>query len=180
VVVGKFLTLLLAVSWAAHAELLASEWELAKARIEYHVRHKFKSVTGHNQSGRGKGRCQAGQCEFLVATPVKDFSSGNGNRDLHLLEVTRANQFPVVSARVFLPQNQTGPKIKADVELEFAGQTKKMTGIQCVHSLQGRAHHISARLKINLTDFKVERPTLLTLPIDDEVLIDIDMVWQPH
>ena len=60
-------------------------------------------MDGVSHAARGKGVCQAGQCDFLIAVPVKSFDSGDSNRDLHMLQVSRGGQFPMVTVRVRLP-----------------------------------------------------------------------------
>ena len=52
---------------------------------------------GVSHSARGKGICHAGECDFLIAVPVKSFDSGDSNRDLHMLQVTRGAEFPMVT-----------------------------------------------------------------------------------
>jgi hypothetical protein len=44
-------------------------------------------------------------CDFLIAVPVKSFDSGNSNRDLHMLQVTRGGQFPMITVRTRLPED---------------------------------------------------------------------------
>jgi hypothetical protein len=41
--------------------------------------------------------CHAGQCDFMLAVPVKTFDSGD--RDLHIIQVTRGAAFPTVTVR---------------------------------------------------------------------------------
>jgi hypothetical protein len=60
----------------------------------------------------------------LIAVPIKSFDSGDSNRDLHMVQVTRGGQFPMVSVRTRLPEAaSTSPTIHADLEIQFAGQT---------------------------------------------------------
>ena len=47
---------------------------------------------GTKHVAKGKGVCKDGQCDFLLAVPVKSFDSGDTNRDLHMLQVTRGAQ----------------------------------------------------------------------------------------
>ena len=56
--------------------------------------HPMHEVDGTSHAARGKGICHAGQCDFLIAAPVKSFDSGDTNRDLHMLEATRGASFP--------------------------------------------------------------------------------------
>ena len=68
-----------------------SQWTLATSTITYHITHPMHQVEGVSHAARGKGVCNAGQCDFLIAAPVKSFDSGDSNRDLHMLQVTRGS-----------------------------------------------------------------------------------------
>src|ERR1700740_616554 len=100
------------------------QWVLSQSTLTYHVSHPLHQTDGVSHAAKGKGVCHAGQCDFLVAVPVKTFDSGDSNRDLHMLQVTRGGQFPRVSVRTNLPQNASSSgTIRADLEVQFAGQT---------------------------------------------------------
>src|ERR1035441_5548430 len=102
------------------------QWVLASSTLTYHVSHTLHESEGVSHAARGKGVCQGGQCNFLIAAPVKSFESGDSNRDLHMVQVTHGAQFPLVSVRVSLPEAAlTSASIHCDVEIEFAGQTAK-------------------------------------------------------
>src|SRR6476661_2437365 len=81
-----------------------SQWILEQSTLSYHVSHPLHQIDGVSHAARGKGVCHAGQCEFLIAAPVKSFDSGDSNRDLHMLQATRGAQFPLVSVRTRLPE----------------------------------------------------------------------------
>ena len=80
------------------------QWTLEQSALTYHVSHPLHESEGVSHAARGKGVCQAGQCDFLIAAPVKSFDSGDSNRDLHMLQVTRGGQFPLVSVRARVPE----------------------------------------------------------------------------
>ena len=101
-----------------------SQWVLEQSTLTYHVSHPLHQTEGVSHAARGKGVCHAGQCDFLIAVPVKSFDSGDSNRDLHMLQVTRGAQFPIVSVRTRLPETASASAtIHADLEIQFAGQT---------------------------------------------------------
>src|SRR5579871_4589041 len=81
-----------------------SQWVLKQSTLTYHVSHPLHQSEGVSHAARGKGVCHDGQCDFLVAAPVKSFDSGDSNRDLHMLQATRGAQYPLVSVRVKLPE----------------------------------------------------------------------------
>src|SRR3984957_15501692 len=82
-----------------------SQWILEESRITYPVPPPLKQTEGVSHAAKGKGVCHAGQCDFLIAVPVKSFDSGDSNRDLHMLQVVRGGQFPLITVRTHLPED---------------------------------------------------------------------------
>jgi hypothetical protein len=63
-------------------------------------------------------------CNFMIAVPVKSFDSGDSNRDLHMLQASRGAEFPMVTVRTELPENNLeNTTVRADLQIEFAGQS---------------------------------------------------------
>ena len=99
------------------------QWILEQCTLTYHVSHPLHQSEGVSHAARGKGVCRAGQCDFLIAAPVKSFESGDSNRDLHMLQVTRGAEYPMVSVRTRVPQSAVGSSaITADLEDPVRGQ----------------------------------------------------------
>src|ERR1019366_1773570 len=100
------------------------QWMLEESTLTYHVSHPLHETEGISHTARGKAVCHAGQCDVLIAAPVKSFDSGDSNRDLHMLQVTRGAEFPIISVRIRLPGSAFGSsEVHCDLEIEFAGQT---------------------------------------------------------
>jgi len=53
------------------------QWVLKQSTLIYHASHPLHQTEGISQAARGKGICHEGQCEFLIAVPVKTFDSGD-------------------------------------------------------------------------------------------------------
>src|SRR5271167_2022821 len=139
-----------------------SQWALEQSTLTYHVSHTLHQVDGVSHAARGKGVCHAGQCDFLIAVPVKSFDSGDSNRDLHMVQVTRGGQFPMVSVRTRLPEAaSTSATINADLEIQFAGQTAQYKQVPLQLVTQGNETRIFGTIPATLSDFKIEPPTLL-------------------
>ena len=86
----------------------------------------------------GKGVCHEGQCDSLLAVPVKSFDSGDSNRDLHMVQVTRGAQFPMITVRTRLPETAADSSIiHADLEIQFAGQTTQFKQVPLQLAKQG-------------------------------------------
>src|SRR5579871_1212695 len=101
-----------------------TQWILDQATLTYHVSHPLHQTEGVSKAAKGKGVCHEGECDFLIAAPVKSFNSGDSNRDLHMLQATRGAEFPLVTVRTRLPESEASmTMIQADLEIQFAGQT---------------------------------------------------------
>ncbi len=156
-----------------------SQWVLEQSTLTYHVSHPLHQVDAVSHAARGKGVCRAGQCDFLIAVPVKSFDSGDSNRDLHMLQVTRGGQFPMVAVRTRLPEDSSASvTIRADLEVQFAGQTAKYEQVLFQQVTQGNETRISGTIPATLSDFKIDPPSLLTIPIKNEIPVRVEMTWQ--
>lgn len=176
----KMLTalLLLAVSTLFAAD---QQWVLKQSTLTYHVSHPLHQTEGVSHAARGKGVCHDGQCDILIGVPVKSFDSGDSNRDLHMIQVTRGAEFPMITVRTRLPEAaSTSTTFKVDLEIQFAGQTARYKQIPFELLTQGNERRISGTIPATLTDFKIEPPSLLTLPVKNEVPVRVDMTWTPQ
>ncbi len=132
-----------------------SQWVLEQSTLTYHVSHPLHQSEGVSHAARGKGVCHAGQCDFLIAVAVKSFDSGDSNRDLHMLQVTRGAQFPMVTVRTRLPEAaSTSATIHADLEIQFAGQTAQYKQISFQLVTQGNETRISGTIPVDAHRFQ--------------------------
>src|SRR5450631_1729859 len=146
----KILSGFLALASLAGAE---GQWVLASSTLTYHVSHPLHQSEGTSHTARGKGVCQGGQCNFLIAVPVKSFDSGDTNRDLHMIQVTRGAEFPMVTVRTRLPESASASAtVKADLEVQFAGQTARYQQVAFEVVTQGDEKKISGTIPTTLTD----------------------------
>jgi hypothetical protein len=156
-----------------------SLWILDQSSLTYHVSHPLHQVDGISHAAKGKGVCHAGQCDFLIAVPVKSFDSGDSNRDLHTLQVARGGQFPMVTVRTRLPEDASGSAtIHADLEVQFSGQTAIYKQVPFQLMTQESQIRISGTIPTMLSDFKIDPPSLLTLPVKNEIPVRVEMTWR--
>jgi hypothetical protein len=157
-----------------------SQWQLQQSTLSYHMSHPMHEVDGVSHAAKGKGVCHAGQCDFLIAAPVKSFDSGDTNRDLHMLETTRGAQFPMVVVRTHFADSELHEgTVYADLEVQFAGQTMHYSHVAFQRAEQGKDVHITGAVPALCSDFKIDRPTFLTVPIKNEIPVRVDMTWRP-
>ena len=164
----------------SHAQATDQTWSLDQSTLTYHMSHPIHEVDGTSRAARGKGVCHAGQCDFLIAATVKSFDSGDSNRDLHMIQTARGAQFPIVQVRFRLAQaSLNSPTLDCDLEVQFAGNTAHYAHVQFHQTIEGNAHHITGTVPATLTDFKIDPPTFLTIPIKNDIPVRVDMVWHP-
>src|SRR5208337_5481032 len=129
-----------------------SQWVLKQSTLTYHVSHPLHQTDGVSHAARGKGVCHEEQCDFLIAVPVKTFDSGDSNRDLHMIQVTRGAEYPMVTVRTRLPESaSTSTTVKADIEIQFAGQTVQYKQVAFQLITQGNQTRVSGTIPATLT-----------------------------
>jgi hypothetical protein len=161
----------------------AREWILEENTLTYHVSHPLHQIDGVSHAARGKGVCNAGQCDFLIAVPIKTVDSGDSNRDLHMLQATRGAQFPLVSVRTRLAETGVAGSdgtIHADLEIQFAGQTVQYKQVAFQVANQKDRIRISGIIPATVSDFKIDPPSLLSIAIKNEIPVRVDMTWRPQ
>jgi hypothetical protein len=155
------------------------QWVLQQSTISYQASHPLHQSEGVSHAAKGKAVCHAGWCDLLIAAPVKSFDSGDSNRDLHMLQVARGAQFPMVIVRTRLPDDSSSATIHADLEIQFAGQTVPYKQVAFQRSTQGSDTRISGTIPVTLSDFKIDPPRLLSIPVKNEIPVRVEMTWRP-
>ena len=155
-----------------------TQWIMDQSTLTYHMSHPMHQVDGVSHAAKGKGTCHAGQCSFLIAAPVKSFDSGDTNRDLHMLEATRGAQYPMVVVRTSFPESEIASStLDVDLEIQFAGQTAHYSHVAFRNTGEGNSVHITGTIPATCSDFKIDRPSFLTVPIKNEIPVKVDMIW---
>jgi polyisoprenoid-binding protein YceI len=153
----------------------ATTYEIKESLVKYTVKHLLKTVSGESKEIKGKGVCDKSVCEFLLAVTVKSFDSGNTNRDLHMLEVMKGAKYPLVVARVSFPESVFKSKNwSGEVELDLAGVKKK---VPLTLEIIEKDLFIHGEFAFKCSEFQIERPSLLTVAIDDDVKMTVNTTW---
>jgi len=109
---------------------------------------------------------------------VMTFNSGNSNRDSHAMEVVDALTYPEAkfSSTAIAP---SGDSLAVRGMLQFHGVTREITA-------WGRAVTtadtivVSAQFAISMTDFKIDRPSLLMIPVQDTIRFSLTAGFPLH
>ncbi|HEY6394414.1 MAG TPA: hypothetical protein VIX12_03285 [Candidatus Binataceae bacterium] len=63
-------------------------------------------------------------------------------------------------------------------KIEFAGQSAQCKQVAITPTAQGNQVRISATIPAKLSDFKIEPPSLLAMPVKNEIPIRLEMTWR--
>ncbi len=176
------LAALLTVPALAQGADLSGTWVLTGAKLTYIGSHPLHHFEGVSTAARGKGTADSKGGRFLIAVPVKSFNSGDSNRDLHMLEVTRAGTYPMVTVRVdMIGDARTGlpDKTRLDAVVTFGGSTTTYRDVfLSVTGDPNGTMHVTGILPCRLTDFNMKAPSLLAMPMKNEIPVKLDLYWK--
>ena len=178
---SKTVFILFAIGASCNSSFAATEnWTLDHSTLTYTVNHPLKTTGGTSTDAKGKGKCEKGRCEFLIAVPVKSFDSGDSNRDLHMLEVTRGGAYPMVVVKTSFGETALADqsKVALTFNIQFAGKEATYQNIPFeVQKTDAHSAHTQGTINIKLSDFAITPPSLLTMSIKDDVPISVDAFW---
>ncbi|MEO6950204.1 MAG: YceI family protein [Polyangia bacterium] len=153
-----------------------------ESRVTYHIVHKFHKVDGVSKKVEGRVRIlPTGVAQVAIRVPVESFDSENVNRDEHMKETVEAAKFPIVEVKA------TGDGMTMPTTFPST-MTKNMTAQVTFH---GISHTIeipvtvvflaankvvaTTSFPISLDAYKVARPSLLFVKIDDAMKLDASL-----
>jgi hypothetical protein len=85
----------------------------------------------------------------------------------------------MVTVRTHLPEDAAGSAmIHADIEIQFAGQTAIYKQVLFQQVIQGNETRISGTIPSTLSDFKIAPPSLLAIPVKNEIPVRVELIWQ--
>ena len=107
---------------------------------------------------------------------VMTFDSGNSNRDSHAMEVIDAISYPEVSF-VSSSITQSGDSLKVTGKLTFHGVTQDIVALAASKWSPDKIE-VRGSFALSLTAFKIERPSLLMIPVEDALRFTFTAVWR--
>lgn len=167
----RFIFLCLIISMSAHAE----DHSLLSGTSTYTVKHLIKRVQGESGELKGKVSCPGAECEFLIATPVKSFTSSDSNRDENMRVTLESIKYPLTIATGRIPREtflKMG-KSRIPVMIEFHGIKNTYEAVIERNSKS----EMMADVILKLTSHNVVRPSLFGVSIDDEVPVHFKLKW---
>jgi len=152
--------------------LNASSFRVENSLITYfgvHYLHKWEGSTS-DVKGVVSYDKNIDQYECSISVPLSTFSSGNDNRDSNMLVYCKAFDFPNInfqSTSIKVQENT----LEIEGRIEFAGKEKEIKTSAKLNGLDNNLFAIEGELDILLSEFEVERPSLLFVEIEDLVKI---------
>lgn len=112
-----------------------------------------------------------------VSADVLKFDSGNSNRDSHAMEAVQSRKYPkVVFASDSIKPDGDGYAVSG--KLTFHGVTRPVS-FHVTPKVTSERIGISGAFDVKLSDFKVERPSLMFVPTKDKLTLRFDLFAKP-
>src|SRR5262252_2677629 len=90
----------------------------------------------------------------------------------------KGGEFPLVTVRTRLREAAAGEAaIRADLEVEFAGQKVPYKQVSFQQSSENGATKITGTIPATLSEFKIDPPTLFTIPVRNAIPVRVEMTW---
>jgi len=178
-IVVKWALILGIVSCVLNAKDVTAAIDKSKSSISYQLTHPLHEVTAtsHDIESTLNLDQETKTIKSVTTTiDVTTFDSGNSNRDSHAMEVIDAITYPDVH---FTSTTVTPKGDSVDVEglLTFHGVTDTVSiaaSVQWNHS----DVTVDGHFNVSLTAFKIERPSLLLIPVDDTLRFSLHCVYR--
>ena len=156
------------------------KWSLNtdKSFISYDGEHFLHSWSGKNEKIRGVIIENTGEEKFeqiALAMFVKDFDSGNGNRDSNMSELLEVINFPKIeyySNKISLAKE----KVLFSGNLNFHGISKELNINSEIKKTENKVI-LSGEFKVSLLDHNVKLPTFMMRSIDKEIFVKYQLIF---
>ena len=178
-------TLLLALALAVGAAPLQAQTtyrvDSAHSAITYDMEHPAHSWSGTSHAVSGSVTTDAGGAIIGadLTAPVVSFDSGNRNRDSHMAEVVEFYAYPNVTFHLtrLVPHQATttnATNAMAEGTLTFHGVPRPVQ-VPVRVDRTGSGLHVTGQFELTLTEFDLERPSLMMVKVRDWMRIHLDV-----
>ena len=147
-----------------------------KSFINYTGKHFLHKWSAENKNISGLIQIENESISNIgIVAKVSDFKSGNSSLDSNSLRVLEALQFPNVIFKSTVVNQEDGQIIFEGV-MNFHGIEKDFT-ISAEVTHLNKVTQLSGKFIVSLSDFLVERPSLLTRKINDEINLEFELFF---
>ena len=177
---------LVAAAAVARAQAPAGELSVVpgESSITYHLVHKMHKVDGTSHKVEGKARLLPdGKAQVMVRVPSESFDSNNVNRDAHMKETVEAAKYPWIELKA-LGEGITPPTTFPTTQKKTFKAQLSFHGVQNVFDLpvditweSANKVRASTTFAISLDGYKVERPSLMFVKVEDALKLDAKLTF---
>jgi polyisoprenoid-binding protein YceI len=151
----------------------------AHSAITYDMEHPAHAWSGssHEVSGRIVVDAAGLVTAADVSAPVLSFDSGNRNRDSHMAETVEFYAYPNVTfslTRLTSSPASTAPGAVAEGTITFHGVARPVR-VPVRVERRGNRLHVTGQFDLTLTEFGLERPSLMMVRVRDWLRIHLDL-----
>jgi len=148
-----------------------------RSSISYTGKHFLHKWSAENKNISGLIQIEDESISNIgIVAKVSNFKSGNSSLDSNSLRVLDALQFPNVIFKS-TAVNQEDGQIIFEGLMNFHGIEKEFSILAKVTQLN-EVTQLSGEFIVSLIDFLVERPSLLTRKIDDEINLEFNLYFK--
>ena len=166
----------------------ALEVTATKSEVTFHISHPAKEYDANLLPGGAKmvatvNPTDLSQMGFDVSIQVDKFNSDNTRRDSHMIETMEALIFPTITWKVTKLDGPTGPvaagsyKGFASGPLTVHGVTETLEAPITMTISESGDIAVKSDFSVSLERFGIDRPTLVFVPIKDDVPIKVSVVF---
>ena len=148
--------------------------------IKFYVVHPWKKVVGVCNEPKVDSLKLTGSKEipsisspFLVKCSLQNMKTGDANRDSHMLEVLGYPESKEVVFSVANTQVDKDLNYKITGDLSIKGKSKSV--VFSAKLTKETSTMVKGSFEILLSEFSVDRPALLFVPINDTVKIEVEI-----
>ena len=167
---------------------LAAEVAASKSEVTFHISHPAKEYDARLLPGGAKiiatfDPQDLRMTGFDVSIQVDKFNSDNTRRDSHMIETMEALIFPTIDWKVTKIAVDAGPvkpgsyKGFASGPLTVHGVTQILEAPITMSIAPSGEDTVNSEFSVSLESFEIERPTLVFVPIKDDVPIKVMVVF---
>jgi len=107
---------------------------------------------------------------LAMVIKVASFDSKNANRDSHALEVLEALKYPNVTFTAQDIRPNADGTLAVNGKLTFHGVTRPVS-VNVTQKESGKALQFEGSFPVSLSDYKIEKPSLMMVPVEEVMTI---------
>ena len=153
--------------------------KIERQKVSFTVTHSFKTIIGRCNSVLTEGlkieRDPAGHFSlkgpFTLMVAIADMKTGNGNRDSHMYEILNFPRYKNIQIVVDKAVSSGTDQYRLDGRITLNGIAKSFSSTARANQTSNSVE-INGQLTLLLSDFKIERPSLLFITIEDRIPVE--------